>query len=221
MKTKSIFLSHPINLKTPLYGGSNEIKITKNSSIKNGDTANSLRISLPNHAGTHIDVPYHFFNDGKKITDYNPSYWVFNNPKCIDFPSEDGYLIKYEDIKNKINHNDDLLLIRTGYEKNRSEKKYWQKNPGLSSCIARNIRKKHPQIRAVGVDVISITSFSHRSEGRIAHKEFLGNHSKISDPILLIEDMSLKNYNDQFKKVTIMPLLIEDGDGAPCTVIAQ
>ena len=220
MKTETIFLSHPISNDIPLYSGSSDINIKKSTSIAEGDTANSLRMSLPNHANTHVDVPYHFFNNGKKITDYDASDWIFSKPKCIDVPSNEGYMITYSDIKNEIEEKDDLLFIRTGYERFRGEKKYWERNPGLSSDLAINLRRKHPNIRALGVDLISITSFLDRKEGRVAHKEFLGGHYDNSDPIVLIEDMSLEQYNTDFKQVIILPLIIQDGDGAPCTIIA-
>ena len=66
--TKTLFLSHFINEATPIYGGaSDQIKLEKLTAIKNGNTANSLYLKLPNHCGTHIDFPYHFFSNGKYI----------------------------------------------------------------------------------------------------------------------------------------------------------
>ena len=70
------------------------------------------------------------------------------------------------------------------------------------------------------MDFISVTSRLNRDEGREAHREFLGNHYS-SDPIVLIEDMSLKNYPNYFSQVIILPLMISKADGAPCTVIAH
>ena len=214
-----IYLSHPFSNDTPLYGGAKDIKINQGSSIQDGDTANTLNLSFPNHSGTHVDVPYHFFEDGMKLTDYDASFWIFHHPVCVDVCGDDGYLVRYDDVRESINKNTDLLLIRTGYEKHRDEKKYWQKNPGLSVDLARKLRTNNPNIRAVGVDVISITSRLHREEGRKAHREFLGDHYP-SSPIVLIEDMSLINYKDIITNVLIAPLIVNDADGAPCTVIA-
>ena len=69
------------------------------------------------------------------------------------------------------------------------------------------------------MDIISLTSRLHREEGRKAHREFLGDHYP-SSPIVLIEDMSLINYKDIITNVLIAPLIVNDADGAPCTVIA-
>ena len=216
---KSIFLSHPLSNDTPLYGGALDINLEQNTSIGKGDTANSLTLSFPNHAGTHVDVPYHFFENGKKLTDYDASHWIFYKPKLIDVPGENGYLVTYNDISEKINKDTDLLLIRTGYEKFRHKPKYWQKNPGLSTDLAKKLRLRHPSICAIGVDTISITSRIDREEGRKTHREFLCNHYS-SEPIVLIEDMSLKDYTDKLKKIIVSPLLISGADGSPCSIIA-
>mgnify|MGYP004001460503 CR=1 FL=1 len=215
-----IYLSHPFSNDTPLYGGVKNIKISQASSIQAGDTANTLNLSFPNHSGTHIDVPYHFFEDGKKLTDYDASFWIFDNPVCVCVCGEDGYIVNYDDVANSINNKTDLLLIRTGYEKFRSVPKYWEKNPGLSVDLAKGLRLKHPNLRAVGMDFISVTSRLNREEGREAHREFLGNHYS-SDPIVLIEDMSLKKYKNNISQVIILPLIILEADGAPCTAISR
>lgn len=167
-----------------------------------------------------MDVPYHFFDDGKKLTDYDASEWIFRKPQLIDVPSEDGYLVTYNDVSSKINKETDLLLIRTGYEKFRREPKYYQENPGLSADLAKGLRENYQNICALGVDIISITSIKHRVDGRNAHREFLSSHFD-SKPIVLIEDMLLQNFINDISQVIILPLLIQDADGAPCTVIGK
>jgi kynurenine formamidase len=67
------------------------------------------------------------------------------------------------------------------------------------------------------MDLISVSSYSNRSEGHKAHQAFL--KPEIGNPILLVEDMNL-NIKGPFSKVIIAPLLIEKADGAPCTVLA-
>jgi len=214
-----IYLNHSINNHTPLYGGVKEIIISKSTSINDGDTANTITISIPNHAGTHIDVPKHFFNDGKTLSDYPASSWFFQKPQLIDINCNDGQLMMPLDIIPDLNNDTDILLIRTGYEKYRKNEKYWSKNPGLSAELAKTLRSDFPLLRAVGMDFISVTSRLHREEGRQAHREFLGDKYR-SDPIVLIEDMSLIKYTNDISKIIVSPLMIQDADGAPCTVIA-
>ena len=216
----AIYLSHQLNNDTPCYAGRKSIIVKKGSSIDDGNTANSISISMSSHVGTHVDAPYHFFNNGKTLSDYPASYWVFLKPQCIDIDIKPGELIRNTHIQGLIKKDTDLLLIRTGMEKYRSESVYWKNSPGISSELANIIRSEFPNIRAVGMDIISVTSLNHREEGRHAHMAFLRKDEK-NEAVILIEDLSLVNYNSQITSVIVLPLMIENADGAPCTVIGQ
>ena len=64
--------------------------------------------------------------------------------------------------------------------------------------------------------MISLTSQLDKQEGKKAHIEFL-----VKNDILVIEDMNLENLNSTPFELIVSPLLIEDIDGSPCTIIAR
>ena len=68
------------------------------------------------------------------------------------------------------------------------------------------------------MDLISVSSYSNREEGRKAHHAFL--NPEVGEPILLIEDMKL-DLDTSFTKVIVSPLRIEKADGVPVTVFAE
>jgi kynurenine formamidase len=68
------------------------------------------------------------------------------------------------------------------------------------------------------MDLISVSSYCNRLEGRKAHYAFLNPEE--GEPILLIEDMKL-DIDGPIDKVIVAPLLIDKADGSPCTVIAH
>ena len=56
------------------------------------------------------------------------------------------------------------------------------------------------------MDFISLSSFAHREEGRRAHKAFLCPYGKGGidfDPILIIEDMKLAQYEENLKNIVL------------------
>ncbi len=72
MLNSKIWLSYTINKETPLYGGRTEnLNIYKTSSIKDGKVANDTKIETTAHIGTHIDMPYHFYEYGQTIDDFD------------------------------------------------------------------------------------------------------------------------------------------------------
>lgn len=211
-RIKTLFLSHFINEATPIYGGaSDQIKLEKLTAIKNGNTANSLYLKLPNHCGTHIDFPLHFSDKGKNINDYPPEFWIFKEVGFIE-SSVDNIQENF----SGLNKNIEFLIIKTGFGKYRYENRYWSKQPIILSSLAAEIKRNFPKIRAFGFDMISLTSKLDRDEGKKAHEEFL-----LEKNILVVEDMNLEFLKTSPKELYIFPLLIEGADGSPCTIIAN
>ncbi len=200
---------------TPLYGGSTDINIRSDKSITKGDSCNTSILEFPSHVGTHVDVPYHFVEQGRSVDMYQPGEFIFNHPFIVNVKVESGQLILPEDIQTQIPATTDLILIKTGFESHRKKEVYWQASPGLSHELADAFLNKCPALKAIGMDFISISSLKHREEGRKAHKAFL------SKQVLLIEDMKLSVLDSGIilNTVMVMPLRVLGGDGAPCTII--
>ena len=208
---KISFLSHFIDNHIPVYGGyEDQIKISKKSSIKDGDTSNSLNVFFNNHVGTHIDFPYHFSDKGKKSSDYDASFWVFNKIGFIE--------CDILELPNKIKNlptDIELLIFKSGFGKNRNDDIYWKSQPVIPSFFAKLLRNQFPELRVFGFDMISLTSKLDRDEGKKAHLAFL-----IDNDILILEDMNLEELYITPNKVIVSPLQLGDADGSPCTVIS-
>ena len=214
-----LLLSYFLSSKTPLYGNGAGIKLTREKQILNNDSCNTMNISFPNHSGTHIDFPCHFDPKGKSLNDYPADFWEFNEVEIVDLSGEidDCQIISHEFFDSVKNIKTELLLIKTGYGIFRGTDHYTLTPPGIASNLAPFFRKKFPKLRCIGVDLISVSSYSNRQEGRKAHHAFLNPHK--GEPILLIEDMKLDT-GGPFNKVIVAPLLIDNADGSPCTVLA-
>lgn len=217
-RDKYLYLSYFMDENTPLYGGDKGVSVLPDRSLINGDTANTKKISLHNHSGTHIDYPNHFFIDGLTSEHYGPDFWVFQHPFLINLPADEGKILLFSsDELRKIPTNIDFLIIKTGFGKYRDEEKYWKTNPGLSPQMADQLKSNFPNLKVLGMDFISITSYVHRELGREAHRKFLGGAS----PILLVEDMDLSMLEEKSpSKIMCFPIMIKGLDGSPVTVIA-
>lgn len=182
--------------------------------MSKGDTCNEMAWSIGNHAGTHVDAPRHFVQKGKTVDQFSSEDWLFNQVELVTLRSiKPGQMIMPEDV-DSLRKDTELVLIKTGYERYRRTKAYWYNAPGLHPDLAGWFKKKCPKIRAVGMDIISISSIQHRELGRAAHREFLGRG------ILLVEDMKLSVLKIAPEKVLVAPLLVKNADAAPCCVFA-
>jgi len=212
-------LSFPLDLHTPAYGGAQGLEVEHLTSIQAGDTANTVRVRFPNHLGTHVDAPAHFFDEGATLSDYAPEDWVFTRPVLADAAVESGELVSQRHVESQVPSDTDLLLIRTGHGQARGTDAYWQEGPGLSDELGFWLRTERPSVRAVGMDLISVTTRLARPEGKAAHRAFL-DPAGSGSPIRLIEDMDLATCPKTLGWIVVSPLDLRNGDGGPVTVWA-
>ena len=214
---QTVWLSHVLDADTPLYGGGSGIAIRPDKSMAAGDSCNTSLLTLPAHAGTHVDAPRHFLAQGAAVDDYPADAWVFSTPGMIRIDAVPGQLIGAQDLAGleDLPAAMDLLLIRTGFESFRGEETYWARGPGLAAAVAGRLSRRFPALQAVGFDFISVSSLLHREQGRQAHKAFLGAGIRI------FEDLSFSALPPGAvpAAVVALPLRVRSGDGAPVSVI--
>ena len=219
-----ISLSHWIGLATPTYNNSGGFQRGDITSIKNGNSANSEEWKFNNHIGTHIDYPFHFYEEGKKSSDFETSFYI--NKKIGFVKLEEicrpGEIISIKHIEKQCNNLSteiEVILLKTGFQKYRNENIYWAENPGYDKDLYIYFRRKFPKLKFFGIDTISLTSILNRNLGKEAHLAFLNN----IDPILIIEDMDLGilSSNLILEELIIAPILIENSDGVPVNCILK
>lgn len=218
-KFRLVWLSYSLSTSTPSYGGGEGLRVEQTRSLDRGDTSNNSRWSLPNHLGTHLDAPLHFWRDGVAVEQIAPEQLVFDRVQLVDAQMPEGLLIRPEHLAEPLAEDLDLLLLRTGFGKSRGTREYWEHGPGVHSEFADHLRRSAPHCRMIGFDFISLSSFQHREVGRQAHRAFLDPQR----PILILEDMDLSALDDRpdLTRVTVLPLRVDGADGAPVTVLAE
>ncbi len=177
-----VWLSYVLSADTPAYGGGPGLKVIQEKCIDHGDSCNAVRLAFSNHLGSHVDAPLHFVADGRSVEDYGPGDWFFRRPLLVDMPVEETELVTPSRLEAALptNRRDtDLLLIRTGFSRCRSEERYWRSGPGFSAELAPWLRQCFPKLSAIALDCISLTSSQHREEGRRAHRAFLSSGLRI------------------------------------------
>jgi arylformamidase len=218
-KTGVVYLSHPLAVDQPAYGGKAEtLEIFSTKSIRNGDSCHTFRVTFDNHVGTHVDAPAHFFENASTILDYPADFWIFNHPQVLSFPVRPAQLLEAGLFERDIKSTTDFLILKTGFQSFRSKAEYGCHNPGISAAAGLRLRERFPAIQAIGFDFISLSSYQNRAEGRLAHKAFLDPKGK-GHPILIVEDMDLDKDLTGLSCVAVVPLLVQGIDSAPCTVM--
>lgn len=214
------WLCHPLDANTQSYGDGERLQVESTSSIEAGDTANTVRLTLPNHIGTHIDLPLHFFDPAPSLDSVPPEGWWFASVQLVEFEGPLDGLIGIDSLSAAVDPECELLLIRTGHQSTRGTDAWWSAGPGVSAELGSWLRAHRPSVRAIGLDTISVTSRLHREEGRAAHRSLLDPDAP-GDPVLPIEDMDLSGITpSDLGAVLVSPLRVRGADGVPVTVWA-
>lgn len=114
--------------------------------LPEGNGIASAKLELTDHAGTHIDAPFHFYptmNGGERswTIDEVPLEWCIGDGVVVDFrDKEDGYLVQPEDFEEyfrKINYtlkDGDIVLLMTGAYKAWGTMKFLGSGCGVSQA---------------------------------------------------------------------------------------
>jgi len=222
--TVARFLSYPLSPSTPSYPGTPGVTFDARSRIAAGDEANWIVFTANNHAGTHVDGPWHFDPNGRRISELAAEELVFDAVRLIDLPKQPSELITVDDLLPHAEalRDADLLLLRTGFGPTRwrDPEAYRARGPGFHSSAGWYLSRQ-TSVRAVAMDFISATCQAHIAEGQAFHRIALGALTPGRE-ILLIEDARLDDDLEQqdVGMVVVGLLILEDQDGGPATIIA-
>lgn len=214
------YLSYPISQGMLVYGGKADLGIKAKRAISAGDSANVYKFSMESHWGTHIDTPRHFFNNGKCIEDYPCETWFFKTPDVIDVVLKPSEILKIGKWIKGINPLCDILIFRSGWSGFRKYGQYVYQNPGIHPEVAIYLRENYHNLRAIGIDWLSVSSIKNRELGREAHRAFLSSKAR-GKPLLLVEDMRITSKLSGLRRLILSPIVISGIDSAPCSAVGE
>ncbi|MDT4761677.1 cyclase family protein [Sphaerochaeta sp. PS] len=218
--------SYDLTSTGPVWPGNPPAALVEaHESMEKGDNANTFKVQLFTHSGTHIDVPMHFNRYGKNAIDLGVEQFIFHKPLVLDIPKQDEERILPEDLipHKKAIGSCDLLCINTGWSALRQDQpgRYAKQGPYVSNDAVQYLLAEFPSVRAIGLDFISLGSPLHIPETIQAHTTATGNNRAEGRFILIIEDMILDEQLNKAKRVFAWPLFIEGSDAGPVTIVAE
>jgi len=208
-------LSHELDNGMPAYPGDTPTSLQATATLAK-DGMNLTKVTLSSHAGTHIDAPSHFIENGITI-DQIPARFFVGEAVVVDvsdIPIGSG--IPVEEITRKTRQQeikrDDIVLFFTRCSELWSDPRVEKNFTFLSEAAAKYLVSK--EVRAVGIDSFSVDSFD--STNFEAHKELLGGGLFIIESI----GSTLKQFLGTRILLICPPLKFASRDGAPCRCLA-
>jgi arylformamidase len=212
--TRMVDLSHPLEPSTPVYPGDGGVGIVIVESTgdppRDRRNLNCSRLELTVHNGTHMDAPYHFFEDGRTIDKVDlmrccgPALMIdlrsISPRRNIDTadlsPLKDGL----RDVGK--------LVIHTGWHRRWNSPGYFAEHPVLTGEAARFL--VDCGVHLVGVDMPSVDTAPFP-----AHIELLGRG------VVIVENLTnLGEVKHAMFHLMVLPLKITGRDASPVRAVA-
>lgn len=194
-----------------VWPGDPAIDLRQVQFMDKGDACNVSFLGMGVHAGTHLDAPHHFLNDGQTVEKMDLEAMVGKAYVCQfsdDVDELTADLLENASIPNDISR----LLVKTRNSKLwENEKRIFEKRfVAISPTGAEWIVKRG--IKIVGVDYLSVAAFG---EGAVTHRILLGAG------IIALEGLNLNDVSQGFYELVCLPLKLLGSDGAPARVILR
>ncbi len=191
------------------------------------------RFFTPEHGGTHIDAPIHFYQDGLTV-DQIPLERLIGEGVVVDVSrqcaADRDYQIGLDDLRNwEERHgrvlSDTIVLLRTGYGQYWPERKRYLGTeqtgpaavaelhfPGLHPDAARWLAE-HRGIKAVGIDTPSIDYGQTRQFG--SHVNLFEHNVPALENVANLDQLPETGIT-----VLALPMKIAGGSGGPTRIVA-
>jgi arylformamidase len=179
-----------------------EVSVTKEKS----GSVNIGKVTMSIHTGTHIDAPFHFDNEGRKVKDLDVSVYV-GIARMIDADHLES--IGAEEMKAFDLEGVSRLLIRTRPQSIPTI--FPSKITLFSPDLAPYLREMG--IKLIGIDIPSVDPLNS--------KELETHHALFENGIHILENVVLEHIKPGDYHLISLPLLIEEADGSPVRAIIK
>ncbi|PEA53976.1 arylformamidase [Bacillus pseudomycoides] len=203
---KWIDISQPLNNEIATWPGDTPFSYQVSWKKEQSGSVNVGKISMSIHTGTHIDAPFHFDNDGKKVSDLDINIYV-GPARIIDVTGHES--IGAKELENYDLEGVSRLLLRTTSKINPNV--FPETIPYLRTDLAPYLYEKG--VRLIGVDVPSVDPLDD--------KELAAHHELFRHGIHILENVVLENVQDGDYELIALPLSLTDADGSPVRAVLK
>ena len=209
-------LSHPITETTQVYPGDPTPHLEQHSTIER-DGFNLMSVSMGSQSGTHVDAPYHFDENTKRIDELELSLFV-GPAVIIDCGAlEPRQRITQELVAGQLDQIEpgDIVLFKTSWSQHYGTDAYFE-NPFIDAMLIQSLLDLG--VRTFGLDAINIDETPddlHPGEGFPCHHLIARAGGVICENLTNLEAVDFER-----PLVSILPMKFIGIDGAPVRAVA-
>jgi arylformamidase len=201
-------ISQTIHDGMPVWPGDPEVRLEWLSQLSQGGAVNLTEIHMCAHAGTHIDMPSHFLDQGKNLDELDLGV-VIGNARVVAVPPE-VTTINRAFLKNiPLGGVNRVLFKSTNSTLIKADPKSFHENfVALDASGARFLAETGCKL--VGIDYMSIAVFEDPDGGHLPLLEA---------GIVVLEGLNLQEVEPGEYQLIALPLKLGGREGAPVRAI--
>jgi len=194
-----------------------EVHVRRCFSLDKGHALNVTEISLPCHAGTHVDAPVHIVPNGRSIEELPLDSFV-GPGAVIPVKKRGGEQVTAKDLEGSgvsVNRGD-ILMLYTGWDE-KFESEDYNLHPYLSVDAAEWIVKKGAKL--LGIDCITVdlpTPLRQKGFDFPVHKTLLGSGVLIAENVANLGEIVGKK-----TRILALPLRVKGSDAGHARIVAE
>ncbi|WP_226581606.1 arylformamidase [Halobacillus litoralis] len=203
---KWIDISMPLNNATPPWPGDEPFHYSLTYSMDETGSVNIGQFRASNHIGTHVDAPFHYDSEGKKIADLPVERFT---GKALVLAMENQPTITREDLQHINFQSVSKVLFKTNSWNDRTSfpDHYTVIGEGAASYLSSQ------GINMIGMDTPSVDPETS--------KDLPGHHSLYKHDILILEGIQLSHVSPGTYELMAFPLKMEQADGSPVRAVLR
>lgn len=205
---KLIDISVPLDSSLATYPGNTPFGLEPIKRLARGDSSNVSTLHMSAHAGTHVDAPRHFFDDGAGV-EALPLEMLCGRTRVVELTTRRG--VTAEDLSEFDLSEDLRLLLKTPNSRLWGSSEFHTDFVGVTEGGARFLVDRG--VKVLGVDYLSVEQY--KTPGAPAHHVLLGSGT------IVIEGLNLRDVEPGTYEMFCLPLAVVGADGAPARVVLR
>lgn len=203
---KLIDISRKLGKNVPTWPGDTPFSFQIEWAKADSGSVNVGKLEMSTHTGTHVDAPFHFDDEGKRIYDLDLNLYVgralvvdMRNKESVGASDFDG--VDLQEVER--------VILRTDSWENPSQfpEKITYLRPDLASFLGEK------GVRLIGVDVPSVDPLDS--------KELAAHHSLHENGIHILEAVDLLHVEPGLYELIALPLPLVEADGSPVRAVLR
>lgn len=203
---KWIDVSQPLSNKVACWPGDTPFSYRVSWSKEESGSVNVGEITMSVHTGTHIDAPFHFDSEGKKVKDLDVNLYI-GEAKVVHLHNPSS--ISVEDLKKIDLAGVTRLLIKTGAWTNRET--FPTSIPPVDKGVAGYLKEQG--VRLLGLDLPSVDPLDS--------KELAAHHELAAHSVHILEGLVLDAIEEGDYELAALPLSLAEADGSPVRAVLR